>query len=204
MKTTMRKQQAEIGKGIKPICKALVAALMAGCVSQAFGSSNFSGVIEEDFSGGTTKNKWLMPLPGDGFSMDGKITNIACLTAGTQASTPTATVAGSPPGCKDAGSRDNPGKGVLRLTPVNWQQVGGIVSDFTFGTKEGVEITFITYTWGGTGADGMTFFLADGSKPATLGASGGSIGYQCSNGNPIFSGVYGGLDKLDMGFDKKA
>jgi putative type-4 fimbrial biogenesis protein; pily1 domain, con A-like domain len=200
MKTTMRKQQAEIGKGIKPICKALVAALMAGCVSQAFGSSNFSGVIEEDFSGGTTKNKWLMPLPGDGFSMDGKITNIACLTAGTQASTPTATVAGSPPGCKDAGSRDNPGKGVLRLTPVNWQQVGGIVSDFTFGTKEGVEITFITYTWGGTGADGMTFFLADGSKPATLGASGGSIGYQCSNGNPIFSGVYGGY--IGIGIDE--
>lgn len=197
----MRKQQAEIGKGIKPICKALVTALMAGCMSQAFGSSNFSGVIEEDFSGEATKNKWLMPLPGDGFSTreDRPATNKACLTAGTQASTPTATVAGSPPGCVEGG-RDSPGKGVLRLTPVAGHTVGGIVSDFTFGTKEGVEITFITYTWGGTGADGMTFFLADGSKPATLGASGGAIGYQCSLENPIFSGVYGGY--IGIGIDE--
>lgn len=196
----MRKQQAEVGGRVKPICKALAAALMAGYALQAFGSSNFNGVIEEDFSGGITKNKWLMPLPGDGFSTGGKVTNVACLTAGTQASTPTATVAGSPPGCTNAGSRDDPGKGVLRLTPVYWQQVGGIVSDFTFGTKEGVEITFITYTWGGDGADGMTFFLADGSKPATLGASGGSIGYQCSNINPIVSGVYGGY--IGIGIDE--
>ncbi|WP_082887967.1 PilC/PilY family type IV pilus protein [Eikenella sp. NML03-A-027] len=205
MKTTTRKQQANVGKRITPTYQALVAALMAVYIPQVHGDTPFNGVIEENFSGGTTTNKWLMPLPGDGFknpwdpsSPSPTVINSACLTAGTQSSKPTATVAGSPPRC--TGVQDNLGKGVLRLTPAQNQVVGGIVSDFTFGTQEGVEITFITYTWGGSGADGMTFFLADGSKPATLGASGGSIGYSCTNENPIFSGVYGGY--MGIGIDE--
>ena len=206
MKITTRKQQARVERRITPTYQALVAALMAVYIPQVYGDTPFNGVIEENFSGNTTNNKWLMPLPGDGIknpwdpsSPSPTVVNSACLTAGTGTTKPTATSAGSPPGCTGI-NKDDPGKGVLRLTPAQNQVVGGIVSDFTFGTQEGVEITFITYTWGGTGADGMTFFLADGSKPATLGASGGSIGYSCTNENPIFSGVYGGY--MGIGIDE--
>lgn len=206
MKITTRKQQARVERRITPTYQALVAALMAVYIPQVYGDTPFNGVIEENFSGNTTNNKWLMPLPGDGIknpwdpsSPSPTVVNSACLTAGTGTTKPTATSAGSPPGCTGI-NKDDPGKGVLRLTPAQNQVVGGIVSDFTFGTQEGMEITFITYTWGGTGADGMTFFLADGSKPATLGASGGSIGYSCTNENPIFSGVYGGY--MGIGIDE--
>jgi len=206
MKITTRKQQARVERRINPTYQALVAALMTVYIPQVHGDTPFNGVIEENFSGNTTNNKWLMPLPGDGIknpwdpsSPSPTVVNSACLTAGTGTAKPTATAAGSPPGCTGI-NKDVPGKGVLRLTPAQNQVVGGIVSDFTFGTQEGVEITFITYTWGGTGADGMTFFLADGSKPATLGASGGSIGYSCTNENPIFSGVYGGY--MGIGIDE--
>lgn len=84
------------------------------------------------------------------------------------------------------------------MTPTERYRVGGIVSNFEFGTNDGVDITFTTYTWGGTGADGMTFFLADADKPPTLGASGGSLGYSCSNANPVFSGVDGGYFGIGM------
>lgn len=202
----MKNKKIKLGTAfhIRPVYQALLLALVVGYVPQALGAP-FNGVIQEDFTKGATQNKWLMPLPGDGFknpwdpsSPSPDVVNSACMTAGTQTSKPTATTAGSPPKCTDVS--DPVGKGVMRLTPAKNQVVGGIVSDFTFGTQEGVEITFITYTWGGSGADGMTFFLADGSKPATLGASGGSIGYSCTNNNPLFSGVYGGY--MGIGIDE--
>lgn len=181
---------------IKPVAAWVAAAVMAApfCAHAL--------VIEEDFTKDKTKNDWLMPLPSDGVRNawygDRNATNTACLTAGSGTVSPTATVAGSPARC--ANTNDQVGQGALRLTPADFQRVGGIVSNFTFPTDEGVEISFTTYTWGGSGADGMTFFLADGEKPPTLGASGGSIGYQCSNDNASFGGVDGGY--LGIGIDE--
>ena len=173
-------------------------------------------LINEDFTKGQTTQKWYMPLPGGGMSYDPASRpsfNSACLTSRAAPTTGTARGAyiddpknpkaaanpgtpGSPGKC--AGANDEDGKGALRLTPAKNQQVGGIVSTDPFPTNDGVDITFTTYTWGGSGADGMTFFLADASRPITLGASGGSLGYSCSNINPMYNGVDGGYMGIGM------
>ncbi|CAJ0865544.1 pilus assembly protein [Ralstonia flatus] len=112
---------------------------------------------------------------------------------------------------------DTPGAGALRLTNGDYQagtngnnQTGAVVSNFTFPTNQGLQVTFTTVTYGGnaypnangdnSGADGISFFLSDGSKPATVGALGGSLGYSCSNGNSTYDGVQGGY--IGLGIDE--
>ena len=72
-----------------------------------------------------------------------------------------------------------------------------IVSNFTFGTADGIQVTWTSVSYGGnnyngTGADGTVFFLSDGTVPATIGAFGGSLGYSCANGKNPSDGVIGG------------
>ena len=92
-------------------------------------------------------------------------------------------------------------------------EFGAVVSNFTIDAKEGVDIRFDAVAYGGNkyesdtsdgnlgallkhpsgggrGADGMSFFLADGAGPVSVGAKGGSLGYSCSNiaGNAAISG----------------
>ena len=124
-------------------------------------------VIEEDFRKNTTANNWLFPKVGGLINYNpnntvSKRTNYACLTAGDNANTGNATTAGKPPRC--SGIADASGKGALRLTPALQFQSGGIVSNFTFPTNDGVDITFTTYTYGGSGGDGMSFALIDGAE----------------------------------------
>ena len=83
------------------------------------------------------------------------------------------------------------GQGALRFT--NWyNQAGSIISSGTpFPTGTGIQVVFKTVTYdgdrggaGGDGADGMAFFLMDGSLPPyDTGAFGGSLGYTCANNN---------------------
>ena len=143
-------------------------------------------VIEEDFRKNTTANNWLFPKVGGLINYNpnntvSKRTNYACLTAGDNANTGNATTAGKPPRC--SGIADASGKGALRLTPALQFQSGGIVSNFTFPTNDGVDITFTTYTYGGSGADGMSFALIDGAEAPTLGGLGGALGYSCPTSN---------------------
>lgn len=148
-------------------------------------------VISDDFSGASSTNSWV-PYLG------------ACLTAGDGT--------GSIPACVGnsyysgqtqvggySGTLPDPvGYGALRFTngAPYYNQAGGIISNFTFPVNEGLEVTFKTITYrgdsGGTGkdgADGMSFFLMDGSVAAPyngkfdVGAFGGSLGYTCSNAN---------------------
>jgi type IV pilus assembly protein PilY1 len=108
---------------------------------------------------------------------------------------------------------DTPGQGALRLTngdrlPLGWNgdnQNGAVVSNFTFPSHQGLEVTFTTMTYGGdgllgTGADGMSFFLMDGAQPPAIGALGGSLGYSCSNINSLSDGVRRGY--LGVGIDE--
>ncbi len=173
-------------------------------------------------------------LTGTSSSYDWKALNGACLTAGTNF---TISSTNSIPACK-VGTKnlayygtatlvggytgllpDVKGQGALRLTNGDTgngsngdQQTGAIVSNFTFPTNEGLQVTWTTVTYGGdgyansagaaSGADGISFFLSDGSQPATVGASGGSLGYSCSNqsGNATWDGVQGGY--LGIGIDE--
>ena len=51
----------KMGHKVNPIYQAVLATLVAAHMPLAH-----SLVISEDFTGGTTRNNWLMPLPSDG------------------------------------------------------------------------------------------------------------------------------------------
>lgn len=157
-------------------------------------------VIEEDFRNSTTVNNWLFPKIGGFWKYNPAIevaqrANFACLTAGDGNNTGGVSTAGKPPKCTDIS--DTVGKGALRLTPAKNYQSGGIVSNFTFPTNDGVDISFTTYTYGGNGADGMSFALIDGDEPATLGGLGGALGYSCPTSNFVQRG--GGMRGAYLG-----
>jgi type IV pilus assembly protein PilY1 len=162
-------------------------------------------VIKDDFTGAAAQNSWIA-------------TNGACLTAGNNT--------GSVPACKGlayygtetlvGGAKgslpDTVGSGALRFTngfPGGYNQNGAIVSTLApaFTTKQGVQVTFTTETYlgdskggGSDGADGISFFLMDASKPAGIGAFGGSLGYSCSDNNSPYDGLVGGY--IAVGVDE--
>ncbi len=163
-------------------------------------------------------------LTGTSSSYNWKSLNGACLTAGNNSVIPPAT---SPiiPACVGlayySGKTqvggvsgrlpDAAGSGALRLTNGDTQnggsngdnQTGAIVSNFTFPTTQGLQVTFTTATYGGdggTGADGISFFLSDGSQAPSVGGLGGSLGYSCSNVNGSYNGVVGAY--IGVGIDE--
>ncbi len=139
--------------------------LFATCSALLIGSSAPAGagtiLLADDFTGGTvTSNQYV--VGGSGFT--------PCLTsAGSGTSTPgrcTPTI-------------DSSGNGALRLTAANKVQAGFLLYDNALPTKAGLDISFDMYQYGGTGADGISFFLTDGASSLTTpGPNGGSLGYQ--------------------------
>ncbi len=105
---------------------------------------------------------------------------------------------------------DPAGSGALRFTngaPYGHSESGAILSANTFNTGAGIQVTFKTVTYkgdsggaGGDGADGISFFLMDGSKPPGLGAFGGSLAYSCANNNVPHDGLNGAY--LGLGIDE--
>lgn len=99
-----------------------------------------------------------------------------------------------------SGGLDPAALGWLRLTSATDSQAGSAIYNTPFSSADGVQITFSYATYGGTGADGFTFYLIDGSTTTpTVGASGGSLGY--SSGNDFSTpGVTNGY--VGIGFDE--
>jgi type IV pilus assembly protein PilY1 len=102
---------------------------------------------------------------------------------------------------------DPVGSGALRFTngaPYGHNESGAILSANTFNTGAGIQVTFKTITYKGAGgvdgADGISFFLMDGSKPPGLGAFGGSLAYSCANNNVPHDGLNGGY--IGLGIDE--
>lgn len=165
-----------------------------------FSSPVYSMFVNEDFTQPQTQNNWYMPRTGGG-TRD----NAACLTAGNNqnpASVNSIAKAGSPPACQSI--KDPVGKGALRLTDTAWYSVGGVVSNFNFPLDEGIDLSFTTYTYGGDGADGMSFFLqdADPQYAISIGSTGGALGYSCPTHkfSTRGSGVAGGY--IGIGIDE--
>lgn len=145
----------------------------------------------DNFSGASAALKWTA-------------LNDACLTAGDGSG-------GTIPACGKSmiATPDGLGAGALRLTPATTNQTGAILSNFTFPSNQGLQVTFTTYTYGGSadgtasnGADGISFLLTDGTAtaPTVAGGLGGSMGYSCSNGNGTYEGLANAY--LGLGIDE--
>ncbi len=84
----------------------------------------------------------------------------------------------------------------MRLTPASGSQFGFLLYTVARPTAYGLDISFVLSEWGGSGADGMSFFLKKGSDTSTVaGSLGGALGYGPSGS----AGVSGAL--LGIGFD---
>jgi len=98
---------------------------------------------------------------------------------------------------------DPPGQGWLRLTDDSDNQSGFAYFDTAITPANGVYIRFDYASWGGDGADGLTWFLFDGARgPGTFnpGAFGGSLGYAQRTSPSNANGVSGGW--LGIGLDE--
>ncbi|MFM8322236.1 MAG: lectin-like domain-containing protein [Chloroflexota bacterium] len=99
-----------------------------------------------------------------------------------------------------SGNGDPAGNGWLRLTQANTYQAGYAYYNSLIPTGRGLVITFEYASWGGSGADGLSFFLFDGATSTfTVGASGGSLGYAQKTGVNGLSGGYLGLGLDEFG-----
>ncbi len=78
---------------------------------------------------------------------------------------------------------DTAGDGWLRLTSNGGNQATSAYYDTAFASAGATVYAAFEYaTWGGNGADGITFFLFDGSTSFSVGANGGSLGYAQKSG----------------------
>lgn len=127
----------------------------------------------------------------------------ACLTAGNVI---TPTTGDSIPPCNPNAPIDplEPlPQGALRLTSNATNQSAFVFYNFPIPATNGLVIEFNYFSYGGTGADGLTFFLFDGDTiNPDPGAFGGSLGYaqRIDNlGNPV-PGLKAGY--LGVGLDE--
>jgi type IV pilus assembly protein PilY1 len=184
--------------------------------------SRAQAVVAEDFTGATTNNPWYF-------------FNGACLTASSASvvtspgqlpgclSVKSAfyhgeTLVGGQNGVSLGTTQTLPDPvnfGALRFTngaPYGFNEGGAIVSSTPFDATSGVQITFKSITYRGNsgggvsdGADGISFFLVDGSVAPSIGSQGGSLAYTCSNpgnipGHSVIDGVTGAY--LGLGIDE--
>ncbi|MHB8409464.1 MAG: hypothetical protein ACYDHY_15455 [Acidiferrobacterales bacterium] len=172
-------------------------AVIVSCVSYVAQAA--SNIIEDNFTGASATLDW--DAIGTMGGTPGAWT--PCLTAGNNT--------GSIPACTDMATPDTVGNGALRLTDNNDDEVGDIMSNFTFPSNEGIQVTFTTYTYGGdggvnpdgvaSGADGMAFYLFNGDEPPDdLGGIGGALGYSCKNWHIPADGMAGAY--LGLGIDE--
>jgi gliding motility-associated-like protein len=97
---------------------------------------------------------------------------------------------------------DANGNGYLRLTSNDNNQKGYAISTANFPSANGLSVMFEYYIYGGTGADGISFFLFDATAGAFQpGGFGGSLGYaQYTSTTPASPGVSKGY--LAIGLDE--
>jgi type IV pilus assembly protein PilY1 len=206
----------------------VLAVLLTGL---AAGPGQAQTIYTENFTGAATSNQWYFfngacLTAGTGTSTTSPGTVPGCATvwsnyySSRQDSDPylvggTLGYLGSSsvPASGATQTADAVNSGALRFTngrSYGHQERGAIVSASTFDTGQGIQVTFKTVTdrgdsggAGGDGADGISFFLMDGSvTPTAIGATGGSLGYSCTNeaGNVPYDGLTGAY--IGLGIDE--
>ncbi|MBO9532775.1 MAG: hypothetical protein J7513_07370 [Solirubrobacteraceae bacterium] len=101
-----------------------------------------------------------------------------------------------------ANGADGAGNGWLRLTTATTSHSGYAFYDQPFASNEGVVVDFDYASYGGTGADGITFFLYDGTTTASqfqIGAFGGELGYTSCGATPGLKNAYVGVGLDEYG-----
>ncbi len=144
---------------------------------------NLDNILKETFTGNDITNpSWIYNTTG----------TAPLLTARS-------TIGASTGGIPGFGSSpDAVGSGALRLTSADPDQASFVIYDRPINDSSGLSITFNIHSYGGDGADGISFFLIDGNaSPTQAGAVGGSLGYSSDGTNP---GLLGGY--LGIGFDE--
>ena len=108
------------------------------------------------------------------------------------------------------GAIDPVGQGWLRLTSATTGQAGSAIYNTAFSSSAGIVVTFTYADYGGTGADGFSFYLIDGSTATpTVGQPGGPLGYSanyvnstCATGPLVASGPGVTNGYVGIGFDE--
>ena len=138
--------------------------------------ANGTTLFVQQFNNNTVDPTYPVSLPSP--PSGGSSANSACLTASGNSN-------GS--GLKSCtSSTDTQGSGNLRLTSAATNLEGGVFAATSVPTSQGIDATFNTYQYGGTSADGIAFVLAavnpaNPLSPATMGQSGGDLGYSATN-----------------------
>ena len=192
--------------------KSIVRAVLAG-LACAVTSANVCAqlTVTDNFTGATNSLNW-------------QVLGSACLTAGTSSSSTSGQIVACSPsgdggqkggygdtshanGYLAAGVNDPVGNGALRLTNATGSDHGAVIYNDTFPSTLGIAITFTAVSYdgdsGGTvkdGADGLSFFLLNGSVTPSIGAVGGSLGYSCSDDNNPYDGQTGAY--IGLGIDE--
>jgi uncharacterized repeat protein (TIGR01451 family) len=182
-----RRWRRGLGLGLAAMLITTAMAVLAPTVASAAGTTLFNQPFHNNSADGTG----AVVLPALPAGAAG--TNFACLTAAGNTTT------GSLKSC--AVAPDAQGAGKLRLTDTSTNTTGGLFAAASVPTSQGLDVTFNTYQWGGNNADGMGFALAavdpaSPVAPATIGQSGGALGYSGTKGSAGLANGY-----LGIGFD---
>ncbi|MBE7162922.1 MAG: DUF11 domain-containing protein, partial [Williamsia herbipolensis] len=143
-------------------------------------------LVSESFTGTSVADSRFVPL------------GPACLTAAPRPRQMPPAGSSALAGCQNTNqSPPATTPGWLQLTDSSFNQGGGVLFNQALPSSDGLVITFDQAQYGGGGADGIGFFLADGAYNLTRsGASGGALGYAQQSGTP---GLVGGF--LGVGLD---
>ncbi|MEG5239471.1 DUF4347 domain-containing protein, partial [Microcoleus sp. A6-D4] len=146
-------------------------------------TSVLATLVSETFQGSTALGPWI-------YNPDG--------------SPPPGLTAGPGPGIIPGavgGPFDPAGSGALRLTSNAENQANYVIYNSPISSTDGLKVTFDLFAYNGnTGADGISFFLINGTAtPASAGGFGGSLGY-APNTTRGQAGIVGGY--LGVGLDE--
>ncbi|MEG3972932.1 DUF4347 domain-containing protein, partial [Microcoleus sp. T2B6] len=168
-------------------------------------TSVLATLAAEEFKNTTVIGPWI-------YGVGNTLTTNPGLTAGS-----TQNLSGVIPAL---GTGDTPGSGTLRLTSNAFEQAAFVIYNNPISATEGLRVTFDFFAYNrGTalfprrpqgdntplGADGISFFLIDGTAtPTEAGGYGGSLGYAPNNNStptaPASEGLLGGY--LGIGLDE--
>ncbi len=165
---------------------------VSNSVSASTPSTTGSLIVDELFTGGT--------VPDPAWIARGR----TCLTGAAAGTRPSPTVAI----CDTHRVGPVPNRGVtpgyLQLTDARNNTAGSILYNRAIPASAGISLTFEQYQYGGSGADGISFFLVDGATDLNkTGGDGGSLAYaQRTNADGIAGGYLGvGLDVFGNFYD---